>query len=221
MKAARAKLSLPAPRGRDAHQPRAEAVDRGRAQRLAAQRALEEERTAPTISAIEAAKMTSLAGERERPEREARVPEARVAKALGAEEDQAEAGEREVHADRDDQQHQHASRRRAAGRRAGRRAGRAAVTMRQREQRSAPSSGSLSGAAQTVSAATTTGAASVRSRPRAIAAGAGRGAQRVDGVEQRRHDGEHQQQPDRARHLAELQHAPASARRRRRTRPAG
>ena len=45
--------------------------------------------------------------ERERAGREARVPEARVAKALGAEEHQAEAGEREVHADRDDQQHQH------------------------------------------------------------------------------------------------------------------
>ena len=45
-----------------------------------------------------------LAGERDRAEREPIVPEARVAKALGAEEHQPEPGEREMRADRDDQQ---------------------------------------------------------------------------------------------------------------------
>ena len=41
------------------------------------------------------------------PADEARVPEARIAEALGAEEDEAQAGQREMHADRDDQQHEH------------------------------------------------------------------------------------------------------------------
>ena len=61
-----------------------------------------------------------LAGEDERADRKARVPEARVAKALGAEEEQAQPGQREMHADRDDQQHQH----RRVGERLRRRGGR-------------------------------------------------------------------------------------------------
>ena len=88
MNAARPKLSLPGARGRDAHEARTEAVDGGRAQGLAAQRALEEEeerqdqhdRGDEDDQTVWPESVSGAGGE-------ARVPEARVAKALGAEED--------------------------------------------------------------------------------------------------------------------------------------
>ena len=144
-----------------------------------------------------------LARERERPGGEAHVPEARVAKALGAEEHQAEAGEREVHADRDDQEDEHgrvgeplvgeAIDERPEQRDDGERE-RALREQVQLERRRPP------GQRRDDDRRRQRAHEAANDRRRGQAA-----PDRVGEVEQRRQRRQPEQQPDRPRHLAELQ----------------
>ena len=94
-------------RGADADQPRAEPVDRGRAQRLAGQREAEKQPQRHDEGDGDGVDRDALAGEAQRADGEGRVRDRRAALALGAEEHQPKTLHREMAADRSDQQHQH------------------------------------------------------------------------------------------------------------------
>ena len=94
-------------RGADADQPGAEAIDGGGAQRLAVERQPEEQPETDDEGHRDGVDGKALAGEAQRPQRDGRIGDRRAALAFGAEKHQPKTLQRQMAADRGDQQHQH------------------------------------------------------------------------------------------------------------------
>ena len=145
-----------------------------------------------------------LAGQRQAAQRQLEVPERRIAKTFGAEEQQAQTGHRKVHADRHDQQHQRAGRLQ--------RLKRHAVQQRAERRNHGNAQQRLHRQRVLLRRGPDRQRRDQRWRQQRAATGLQRRCQAApvlpdaDKVHGRRQHRQNQQQPDRARHLAGLQY---------------